>query len=426
MKSVVYSATRQWNPGDEFILQGTIRLMKAAIGEHNAILYNRHPGLRPLCGEGRFRRVRQDWSVGQVNELEKDFKIGFFDNSVKFDTDLGFADYAVVAGSPECFNPRTENFYRHVAESSLPLLALGVGHVDDVVPEWILSIFRKALLTTVRAEKVGVALESRFGVAALRFPCPALFCVPCGEEKRIESVRRVALVFGASSRDSIPCQEIADDACEFTMRFYRTLLERFRDRLDFSIVCHYIDELPAAFREFGNCGVDIRYSYDAQEYANIYRTFDLVVSPRVHGCGIASSLGIPSIHVSHDVLRSDTAEGFRARMLSTQTTLDEAVEAFRDELESAKETNARLIERKAATFAEYADAVRKALKNASPVRYDAELPPEPEYFARTPADVLAELAPARTTAETTARAQENARPSIPRRIWNRLTGKRRS
>lgn len=422
MKSVVYSATRQWNPGDEFILQGSINLMKSAIGEHNAILYNRHPDLRPLWGEGRFRRVREDWSNPQVNEWEKDYKIGFFDNSVKFDTDLNFADFAVVAGSPECFNPRTENFYRHVAESGLPLLALGVGHVDDFIPEWIASIFRKARLATVRSRKVGDALRARLGMETRFFPCPALFCIPCGREKRIERVGKVALVFAASARDTIPCQEISDEAFSFILNFYRTLLETFRDEIRFEIVCHYIDELPVAFREFRRFGVDVRYSFNAQEYADIYRECDFVVSPRVHGCGIASSLGIPSIHVSHDALRSDTTDGFRARTLQVGASMQDALELFRDELRKAEETNLLLIECKKKAFEECASLVRDATRREGPVRYDVTIPPEPENFAETPDDVAAILAP--TTKENPVLSEPPR--SLSRRIWNRLTGKNRS
>lgn len=411
MKNVVYSATRQWNPGDEFILQGSINLIQAAIGEHNAILYNRHPGLRPLYGEGRFRRVREDWSNPQVNELEKDFQIGFFDNSVKFDTDLSFADYAVIAGSPECFNRRTENFYYHIGKNNIPLLALGVGHVDDIIPEWVLAIFQKALLKTVRSPRIKEILQDRFGIMSHYFPCPALFCIPCGREKQITEVHSIALVFAASARDSIPYQEISDEAYDFTRNFYRTLLDKFRPQYNFEIVCHYIDELPVAFREFKNFGVDIRYSFNAQEYEDIYRKADLVISPRVHGCGIASSLGIPSLHISHDALRSDTTDGFHAYPLAVSMSLEDSIARFSEIVQKAEQANRDLLQYKHSSFAEYMLLIRQAMQGPALLPYAVTLPEEPESFANNPTEVLAAFMP---------KEQESNTPRPPKRFRKRL------
>ena len=47
MKNIIYSATRQWNPGDEFILMGVESLIQEVFGSHNSILYNRNPQIRP-------------------------------------------------------------------------------------------------------------------------------------------------------------------------------------------------------------------------------------------------------------------------------------------------------------------------------------------------------------------------------------------
>ena len=48
MLNVVYSATRQWNCGDEFILFGCRNLLEKVLGGHNPIIYNRNPDIRRL------------------------------------------------------------------------------------------------------------------------------------------------------------------------------------------------------------------------------------------------------------------------------------------------------------------------------------------------------------------------------------------
>jgi len=75
MKNVVFSTTRQWNPGDEFILMGCINLLKEYMGEFNPIIYNRHPQLR--------RSRKRDIIKMIDNLVGKDFIEKFLDNSVK-------------------------------------------------------------------------------------------------------------------------------------------------------------------------------------------------------------------------------------------------------------------------------------------------------------------------------------------------------
>ena len=41
--TIIYSATRQWNPGDEFILFGVRRIFDTVVGKHNVVMYNRNP-----------------------------------------------------------------------------------------------------------------------------------------------------------------------------------------------------------------------------------------------------------------------------------------------------------------------------------------------------------------------------------------------
>ncbi len=359
----MYSATRQWNPGDEFILAGSIELLKSVIGEHNVILYNRHPDIHPLCGEGRFRRVRENWKYPELNELEKDMKIGFFDNSVKFDSDLNYVDFAVVAGSPECFNKRCENFFQHIIKNNIPMLAIGVGYADPYTPEWINSIYRKSLLVTARAESVTEALKKNNHISAQFRPCPALFCIPVGQEKKITDVKKIGLVFVVSDKDSVSCQYVKEDTYNFVLELYHNILQNI-DSCQIEIICHYIDEIAVAYREFGRYGVNIRYSYSSEKYADIYSEFDCVLSPRVHGCGISSSLGIPNIHITHDKLRSSTVLGFKSRLLTTDTEISNAVGLLENVICHAAVESQQLIQYKQRTFAEYSEIIKKNIAHS--------------------------------------------------------------
>ena len=45
---ILFSSTRGWNPGDQFILMGIRRLLDALGIDYVPILYNRHPALRTI------------------------------------------------------------------------------------------------------------------------------------------------------------------------------------------------------------------------------------------------------------------------------------------------------------------------------------------------------------------------------------------
>lgn len=53
-KNILVSTTRQWNPGDEFILLGSLNIMKNILGKDNinTIIFNRNPDIR-VGGENK-------------------------------------------------------------------------------------------------------------------------------------------------------------------------------------------------------------------------------------------------------------------------------------------------------------------------------------------------------------------------------------
>ena len=102
--NIVLSTTRQWNPGDEFILLGTINLLQEYFEQQkdkgiknnfyfNPIIYNRNPQIR--------RARKRDFIKMIDNFLGKDFIEKFRDNSVKDRKPMNYTDLVVFAGSPE-------------------------------------------------------------------------------------------------------------------------------------------------------------------------------------------------------------------------------------------------------------------------------------------------------------------------------------
>ncbi|TGP52316.1 polysaccharide pyruvyl transferase family protein, partial [bacterium M00.F.Ca.ET.229.01.1.1] len=95
---------------------------------------------------------------------------------------------------------------------------------------------------------------------------------------------------------------------------------------------------------------------------NIYSQFDLVVGPRVHGVGVAASLGVPGIAISHDS-RGSTTKGFLAEVLSVGTPEPEAFAKIADMIANIASRSANLRKHKRLTIDRYKTLVRDALND---------------------------------------------------------------
>jgi hypothetical protein len=85
VKNIVFSTTRQWNPGDEFILAGVRRIFARVGLNYNAIIFNRNPDVRSCFQDRQLFKtshINNDF-VNDISliDIEANFKFGFFDNS---------------------------------------------------------------------------------------------------------------------------------------------------------------------------------------------------------------------------------------------------------------------------------------------------------------------------------------------------------
>ena len=105
MKTILYSSTRQWNPGDEFVYFGIRRLLRSIIGEHNAVLFNRHPFLLKFGQPYK----SQDSFIIDNSWMPSDFR----------------PDYIIFKG-PEWSGEACSHLYS-VADTGVRFSMLGVG-----------------------------------------------------------------------------------------------------------------------------------------------------------------------------------------------------------------------------------------------------------------------------------------------------------
>lgn len=353
MRNIMFSTTRGWNPGDEFILFGLKRIFKEVVGPFNPVIYNRHPDIHVGSAMKGFSHVTKHNDC--YGDLAQFIRIGQLDNSVKYYTDCSCINLAVCAGTPEWVNNRCINFYEHIIRYNIPFMAIGIGSgLPKKIPNFAREVIERALLITTRMP--GIFSQKDVLAPLYNMPCPALFCSP--KQKTISHCQTIGLVFALDINQTVIAQNINTETFNYMSNLYHNLLHRYKNKYNFKIICHYIDELPVACRQFNN--KDILYSYSAEDYLDIYSQCDLVISPRVHGCGISASLGIPSICIAHDE-RQATTQGFLAEQITKNTAVEEVYLLLEKMIHEINSRNEKLKEYKETMFKKYVELVKKHL-----------------------------------------------------------------
>ena len=237
-----------------------------------------------------------------------------YDNSYHHRVDPSFLDAAICAGTPEWRGKRMKDFYRVVCSENLPLYILGVGSLGKFKKSKESDLISKSKVLTFRTQELrDQAIQLGLGHAEY-VPCPALLSATKEQEKkwRFGEDKIIGLGFNIPSTKTVPNIGISEEAYKYCLELFENIIRKYSQKnCRFVGICHYIDELPDAVNFFGSHQIPVLYSYDSKDYFRIYSQIDCLVTSRVHGCGICSSLGIPSLGICHD-RRGPTINGFNA------------------------------------------------------------------------------------------------------------------
>lgn len=340
-KNILFSTTRQWNPGDEFILMGCINLLKEIYPAFNPIIFNRNPEVR----QGKFSELNflksshwEKWRPTGNSFTRAFLRTGFLDNSFKNDTDPSFLDLVVFAGSPEWKGPFCKPLYKVIAERKLSTLFLGIGAGPNFAKQKLSAleqeVLGKAQLITARDENAAQFLADYH---PLVLPCPALLSAPAPYEKKIPKVNKIGLIYGTYQASNN--NNVSRETYTYLKELYGEIIRRFSPQYEIELVCHYIDELPCAYKDFP--GVNILYSYDSKDYLDIFHRFDFVIGHRVHGIGISASMGIPGLAIVHDN-RGQTTKGFLAGLITASVPMGHVLDKITEHIEQIQTLNVQL------------------------------------------------------------------------------------
>ena len=175
---VLFSTTRMYNPGDDFVLFGIRRLLEEALGPFVPVVHNRNPALHALRGLAEASAGRPDSASAGMAELHRTIAatVPDYDNSWHPGFDMGAVDLAVFAGTPEWAGTVTAPLVDALLAAETPMLYLGLGAFEGIgamdyaeLPVRDRRLLERARLVTVR-DPACAALLAPLSPALL--PCP--------------------------------------------------------------------------------------------------------------------------------------------------------------------------------------------------------------------------------------------------------------
>ena len=291
---IVFSTTKQWNPGDELILHGIRNLL----GEHVFIMFNRHPFIS--------------------------FNNRVGDNSYYFGMGDEIIDHAIFAGSPEYQTQPNYDMYRLIAKQKIPFSYIGVGGMPFVkgIP------FHKATVKIVR-DSLAANIEG-----STLLPCPSIYANKTLDLEPVKKKVRIGFCYQSILRYICSPSQTLNDLCVKFIEEYKPL-----------VICHsYVDYVEAEKN-----GWDCFYSANYHDYKEVYSKLDLLVGTRIHGSGWCASMGIPSILIPHDE-RWETGQNLGANIFNGKDFSD-LVSQF-EQFDVEKESK-RIIQLRKDTFPKY-------------------------------------------------------------------------
>lgn len=254
-KNILFNTTRQWNPGDQIIMLGILKLLRHS--DFNIFIYNRHPSV---------------WGKGKDNS----FKPGKHS--------LENIDYYIHAGTPEWADQKLKPLFDEILARKIPSSFIGVGgNADEALKTFhsLREMLEQTELLTARDDAAFETLEQFDGI---QLPCPGFLCGRLPTKTTADN-RFIGLVF---TSDKTNPNTISTPLKEELIAGYKRIIERH----DAIIICHYVDEALEARTHFPN--TPIYYSYDAKDFEKFYSRCNLVISPRLHGALLSAGLGVPT------------------------------------------------------------------------------------------------------------------------------------
>jgi|GEM_PF-1671259 len=291
-RHIVISGTNFWNPGDDFVRDGIIRILRESFpGELlNFLFYNFNADFFP---QSKFSGIADFVSDGDLEKYRDDI------------------DAIVIAGLP--VGDEMKDLYYWITANGLEdkVHLLGAGYESKYVAEHIsqepeATIFRKARLVTGRTAKAPEFLKTE-KIAYHHINCPAMLSVPAVKQipagKQIE---RIGFSIQLPHGDGVPNHTCAVEMYDLSVQVLRELSRQY----PVEVVAHHKSEYFHFVNLLRDDGIPVVFSSFYRDLFAVYPRYDLMITTRLHASLFANGHGIPGIIINDTDRHTHTLEGF--------------------------------------------------------------------------------------------------------------------
>ncbi len=289
---ILFSTTKNFNPGDEVILMGIERLLATSNIHYEKLIYDRNPSNK---------QQRKEALTNITSNIP---------------------DYIIFAGTPEWCSefpnitdlingPYTARFFsrslrlRQTDRSNDPLLSyilkqqihcamLGVGSSKPPTPTHKIKRILNELadVFVVRDPQTQDCFSDFKSQLA---PCPALFCSDTTTPR--SHLNKIGITLQAPHTNLIQMDKSGFD---YAINCFRDIVKYYKNHVE--MICHTTKDADYFRVIFPD--VIINTLTDGASLVEIYSHYDAILSTRLHGCVAACSLGIPTFQLWHGLRMS--------------------------------------------------------------------------------------------------------------------------
>jgi len=338
-RNIVISGTNFWNPGDDFVREGVITILRQLFdgAPLNFLFYNFNADFFP---QHKFSGISNFISEGDLEN---------YGDSV---------DAVVLAGLSA--GDEMKDLYQWILANGLEdrVILIGASYENDYVAQCIreepeATIFKRARIIIGRTVKAPSFLKEE-GIPYLRINCPAILSVPKVKSpppgKKIE---RIGFSIQLPHGEGVPNHTCAMSHYDFSVEVLRDLSKKYQ----VEVVAHHKSEYFHFLKELREDGIPVVFSSFYHDFSEIYARYDLVVTTRLHASLFGNGHGIPGIIINDTDRHTHTLEGF------PHTVWVNSRAAFERELARIEKADLGAIAREAQEFKEglmnrYLEALR--------------------------------------------------------------------
>jgi len=293
-KNIVISGTNFWNPGDDFVRDGVIRILHELFPDYllNFLFYNFNQDFFP---QSKFSGVHNMASKGDLDQ---------YHNCI---------DSVVIAGLSA--GEEIKDLYNWIIDNNLTdkVYLIGAGYENDYVAEHIiqepeLTIFKNAKIITSRTKKAPPIIKQ------LELPyhyinCPAILSVP--EVKKVipnKKIERIAFSVQLPHELGILNHSCGQEMYLLSIQ----LISELTDLYDIEVIAHHKSEYFHFLNLFKtyNINIPVIFSSYYQDLFDIYSRYDLMITTRLHASLFANGFGIPGIILNDTDRHTHCLDGF--------------------------------------------------------------------------------------------------------------------